>query len=326
MKKFLKLAGGILVVIIIALGAFVIYFNSTYPDVDPPMDVTIEITPERIERGAYLANHVAVCMDCHSTRDWTRFSGPPLNGTLGKGGEVFNEDMGLPGTIYSKNITPAALNSWTDGEIIRAIVQGVSKTNSAYFPIMPYTNYNKLTEEDLYSIVAYLRSLSPIENEVPESELNFPLNMIVKTMPVKTYTPASEPDKNNSIEYGKYLATLGGCTDCHTQAVNGEFVEGMSNAGGQIFNMPGGVLQSSNITPDKSTGIGSWSKEDFIGRFRVFDPDSTQLASVKITDYNTVMPWSMYAQMTDDDLSAIYDYLTSQKPVNNSTTRWKPRH
>lgn len=197
MKKFIKISayilGGAAAVIII----FLLYFNSSYPKVDPPSSEKVDITPARIERGEYLANHVSVCMDCHSTRDWSKFSGPPVPGTLGKGGDRFDEsNAGVPGIIYAKNITPASLKGWTDGELIRAITCGVNKDGKAFFPLMPYFGYNNLTKEDLYSIIAYVRSLEPIENKVPETELNFPVNLIVKTLPPRKYNPPQEPKRD----------------------------------------------------------------------------------------------------------------------------------
>lgn len=324
MKKFLKFFGGVVILLIVALLGFLIYFNSAYPDVDPPATVKVQITPERIARGEYLANHVTVCMDCHSSRDWSKFSGPITPGTLGKGGDRFDENMGFPGVVYAKNITPAALNTWTDGELMRAITNGVNKDDQAFFPLMPYLSYNHLTQEDLYSIVAYIRSLPPIEGSTPETELNFPLNFIVKTIPPKEYHPTPEINKNNPSEYGGYLVKIGGCFDCHTPSVKGEFIEGKEFAGGGEFNLPGGLLKSANITPDPATGIGSWTKEQFVKRFKAYDPDSNQVPSVAMTDYNTIMPWTMYSGMTEEDLGAIYEYLLTLKPIANNVARWTP--
>lgn len=325
MKKFFKILAYIFWGVAVLVVAFLIYFNSSYPKVDPPSNEKVEITPPRIARGEYLAKHVAVCMDCHSTRDWSKFSAPPLADTWGKGGDNFSEEIGFPGTLYAKNITPASLSSWTDGEIMRAITCGVNKDGNAFFPLMPYLNYNKITAEDLYSIVAYLRSLKPIENKVPEGSLNFPLNFIVKTLPPQSFHPSPEPEKNNPVKYGEYVTNLAGCFDCHTQSVQGEYIIEKAFAGGAEFNLPGGIVQSANLTPEKNTGLGNWTKEQFIARFKSMDPDSHQIPSVNMTDYNTAMPWTMYAGMTDEDLGAIYDYLHSLKPIYNSVVKWIPK-
>jgi len=323
MKKIFKIFGiaaGVLVVIILA---GILYFNTAFPKVDPPANVKVEITPERISRGAYLTNHVTVCLDCHSKRDWTKFTGPVTPGTLGGGGDVFDENLGFPGKVMMKNITPASIGNWSDGELIRAITCGVTKDNRALFPMMPYPNYNKLDQEDLYSIVAYIRNLKPIENKLPDTELNFPLNFIVKTMPIKSRNPMKF-DRNNPLEYGKYLATLAGCIDCHTQSEKGKPLPGMEFAGGEGFQLLPGLVKSANISPDNETGIGLWTKETFIKRFKDFSNDSAKVISVSENEFNTPMPWTMYAGMTEEDLNAIYDYLRTVKPVHNIVERFKP--
>lgn len=326
MKTFLKVVGILVGVVILVVIGGLIYLNTAYPDVEEPKDVKIEYTVDRIARGEYLANHVAVCIDCHSERDWTKFSGPIKPGTEGMGGDVFSEQMGFPGNIYVRNITPAALSSWSDGELIRAITCGVRKNGDPLFPMMPYTNFNQLSQEDLYSIVAYIRSLKPIQNNVPETELNFPLNLIVRTMPLKTYTPAKEVDKSNSIEYGKYLTTIASCAECHTQSVEGQPVEGMHYAGGQEFDLgPMGIVRTANLTPHAETGIGNWTKEQFINRFKESLPDSnSSFIPVKAGEFNSIMPWIMYAGMSEQDLGAIYDYLRTLKPVYNKVEKFTP--
>src|SRR5690606_37478758 len=105
---------GILVgVVILAVGAAMAYVSLALPNVGEAQEMKIERTPVRVARGEYIANHVAVCMDCHSTRDYTLFSAPLVPGTLGKGGELFDQQMGFPGSFTSKNITPAGIGKWT---------------------------------------------------------------------------------------------------------------------------------------------------------------------------------------------------------------------
>lgn len=327
MKKFFKILAYIVGGLVIIFLGFIIYFNSTYPDVDKPSNEKVEITQARLERGKYLANHVTVCMDCHSTRDWTKFSGPITSGTFGKGGDIFDEaTAAIPGVIYAKNITPAGISHYTDGELMRAITNGVTKDGQALFPLMPYLGYNNLTKEDLCSIVAYIRSLDPIKNEVPERSLNFPLNYIVKTIPPYSYKPAQEPDRNNPKEYGKYVVTISGCFDCHTEMEKGEYKMDKAFAGGFEFHFPGGIVRSANITPDNATGIGLWTKEQFISRFKMMNPDSSQIPSVGMNDFNTPMPWTMYAGMTDEDLGAVYEYIKTIPPVQQNIVKFTPKN
>ena len=178
--------------IVVILGALVIlvglsgiyHLKSNFPVVDPPSDIQVAGTSEQIARGRYLAHHVTVCIDCHSTRDWKHFSAPPLPGTEGKGGEVFPEEAGFPGTLIAPNITPSSLGNWTDGEVIRAFVSGVNKGGDPLFPLMPYPAYRYLMQDDVEAIVAYLRTLAPIDHTSPRSSLNFAMNLIVLQMEV----------------------------------------------------------------------------------------------------------------------------------------------
>ena len=107
-----------LLLLIIGVIGMLTYLKVALPNVGEAPELTVEITPERLERGKYLANHVNLCMDCHGQRDWETFSGPLVEGTGGKGGEIFNQDFGFPGAYYAKNITPFHLGDWTDGEAI----------------------------------------------------------------------------------------------------------------------------------------------------------------------------------------------------------------
>jgi hypothetical protein len=101
------------------------------------------------------------------------------------GGEMFDKTVAnIPGVLYAKNITPAGIGDWTDGEILRAITVGVNKKGEALFPLMAYNRFRHMSQEDLYSIIAYLRTLKPIENKIPERTLDFPLNFIVKQFQV----------------------------------------------------------------------------------------------------------------------------------------------
>lgn len=291
------------------------------PDVGLPSDLKIESTPERLARGEYLVNNVAACIDCHSQRDWTHLSGPVKLGTIGMGGQVFSEDDGLPGNIYAKNITPHNLGSWSDGEILRAVTTGVSRDGSALFPVMPYPNYAYLTEEDAKAIIAYVRTLAPVESTIPKRELHFPVNFIVNTMP-KPAQLAQSIDKTDSVAYGKYLATIASCADCHTPITDrGERIAELTLAGGMAFKTPGGVVKTANITPDKETGIGNMDREAFIARFKQWkNPDA--ITATKPGEFNTAMPWTLYANMTVEDLGAIYDYLRTVKPIHNTVEKF----
>lgn len=322
MKKVFKILGILLLLVIIGVIGMLTYVKTALPNVGDAPDLSVEITPERLERGAYLANHVALCMDCHGKRDWSVFSGPLVDGTGGKGGEAFNQDFGFPGAYYAKNITPAHLGNWTDGEIFRAITTGVSKDGSALFPVMPYPYYGQMDKEDIYSIIAYVRSLPSIENEVPPSSSDFPMNFIINLIP-KPAQFTKIPDPSDELAYGKYLYNASGCTECHTQQVQGQPKEELRNAGGFEFILPtGGVVRSSNITQDEKTGIGTWTKEMFVNKFKTYVDTNYVDIKVEQGDYNTVMPWKMYAGMDTTDLEAIYTYLKTVEPIEYKVERF----
>ncbi len=319
MKKFLKILGMLAGVAAAIILVFLIYFNLTFPKAMPVPSVKVEITPERIARGEYLANHVSLCMGCHSRREFNKYAGPIDPASMGQGGEEFDGPKeGVPGTVYALNITPANIGSWTDGELIRAITTGITKDGKALFTLMPYDGFNKLSKEDLYSIVAYIRTLKPIESKIPDRKLNFPMNFIVKTMPMPSYIPSPVPNKSDTAAYGKYLFTISVCSHCHTPMDKGKPIGGLTLAGGMEFHLPWGTVRTANITPDSETGIGKWSKEYFISRFKQFDSDSTRNIPVKKDEFNTVMPWTLLAGMKEEDLGAIYAYLRTVKPVKHS--------
>ena len=115
MKRLFKALGYLVLTIIVLLCGAIAYVKMALPNVGAAEVMKIESTPERIERGRYLANSVNSCMDCHSKRDWTKFAGPLVEGTLGMGGEVFDKRFGFPGSYYSKNITPDGIGRYTDG-------------------------------------------------------------------------------------------------------------------------------------------------------------------------------------------------------------------
>lgn len=323
MKKLIKISLFTVAFLVLFAAAFYIYMLKAYPKINPPQDIKISATPEMLKRGEYLFNNVCGCADCHSTRDYSKYAGPLTAGTTGKGGFEFSEELGLPGKFYAKNITPAGLKDWTDGEILRAMTEGVSKNGEPLFPIMPYPAYGKMDKDDVYSIIAYLRSLPPVENKIENSKPSFPMNLIMRTIPEKSNF-RKIPDKSNTVEYGKYLVNIAGCNDCHTQQVKGEFQMDKYLAGGQEFKLPGGIIvRPANITPDKQTGLGSWTKENFLNKFHEYSKEKYIPSVVKDGDFNTIMPWTFFSGMTDEDLSAIYDYLRTINPVYNQVTKFE---
>jgi mono/diheme cytochrome c family protein len=319
MKTLLKLLLALVAIVVIAAGAGLAYLLTKYPNVPPPENVTVQSTPERVARGEYLSKHVSGCVVCHADHDYTKYASPVVPGTHGRGGEQFGDPSTAVRSLISKNITPAGIGSWTDGELIRAFTAGVNKDGEALFPIMPYLRYGKLSREDVESIVAYIRTLKPVEYTAPPRELGMPLPLVVRTIP----TPAAFrpiPDKSDRVGYGEYMINAAACGDCHTPMDDqGQPIPGRDYAGGFEFKLPrgAGVVRSANLTPDADTGIGTWSEQQFVDKFKAFEGAPIRTLTDADRKEATVMPWLDYAGMTREDLGAIYAYLRSIKPIVN---------
>ena len=276
-----------------------------------------------IERGKYLANYVSGCIDCHSQRDYTKFSGLIVKGTEGMGGEVFNEIYAIPGVVFAKNITPDTVNGigkWTDEEIVRAITRGINKKGDTLFPIMPYVHYNQMSREDIYSIIAYLRTLKPNSNKVTERKLFIPLTEAYP--PLRSASPEDnvKPDVSDMVKYGAYVVNSAACMDCHTPMEKGKFVMDKLFSGGFTFNMGSFKVNSANITPDSLTGIGKWTEDMFLDKFKHYRDQANYVSNPgKI---NSIMPWSLFSKMDDFDIKAIYRYLRTLPRVNNLVEKY----
>lgn len=328
MKKFFKVLGILLLVVVVGVISLISYVKLAMPNVGPAPDLKVDMSPENIARGEYLANHVMACMDCHATRNWDEFSGPMTPGTLGNGGERFDQKFGLPGVYYSANITPFGLKDWTDGEIYRAITTGVRKNGKPIFDIMPYQAYGTADPEDIKAIIAYIRSIPSIEKTVPESVSDFPMNIIINTIPKKA-APEKRPSETDQLNYGKYLVRVAGCQDCHTPFDKGTYDMNFRLAGGRSFQFYSGVITTPNLTPDEETGLGKWSKEMFVARFKQYVDSNNMPVHTpvqRMKDFNSIMPWTMFGGMKTTDLEAIYTYLHSLQPLKHAIVRFVPNN
>jgi hypothetical protein len=325
MKKVLKWLTITVLIFILLIGGLIGYVTLFLPNVGDAPDLKVEVTPERVKRGEYLANSVAVCMDCHSKRDWSQYSGPISDiNTLGQGGEVFDQKLGFPGVFVARNITPYGLKTWTDGEIFRAITTGVNKDGKAMMPVMPYHYYGKADPEDIYSIIAYLRTLPEVKNDVQPSKPDFPFSVILHTIPHKA-EPVKRPSESDTLAYGAYLVNMSGCVECHTKVDDkARLIAGTEYGGGREFNVPWGIIRTPNITPH-ATGLGNWTREQFIGRFKMYADSNYRSPQLTMNDFNTFMPWTMYGKMSETDLAAIYTYLRTVKPLNNTVEKFTPK-
>jgi len=320
-KWILIIAIILLVLILLPVGAltFVVF---TKPNVGLAPTLTVTATPALVERGRYLFHHQAACAACHTPWDTTKYSFPPIAGQEGSGGTMFAAEYGVPGKVYASNLTPAALKDWSDGEIFRSLTSGVNKRGDALFPLMPYAHYAKLSTPDLHAIIAYMRALPAIDGTVPERELRFPMNIIVRLIPKVAEPPAATP-KVDAPEYPAYVINSASCLHCHSSSNHGKIKPGTEFGGGVVFPMlDGSTVRSSNLTPDDETGLGKWTKEIFVARFRTGVEMAKQ--PTKPGEANTPMPWASYGGMTDADLGAMYDYLRTLPKVVNKVERFTP--
>jgi cytochrome c553 len=269
----------------------------------PASDEKIEATPARVERGRYLATSVFVCVGCHSDVDDTKYALPPKEGTTpGAGGQCWGESVHFPGGVCAPNLTSDAetgLGNWTDGQILRAIREGIGHRDEGLFPMMPYRDYAFVSDEDARAIVAYLRTLPPVKRPVEEKHLNFPVGIFIRMVPRPLEGPVAEPTNT-----GEYLSRA--CVRCHTPVNNRlQMIQEQRLAGGQEFHLRDGTTVKS---PSLLT-LSSWTPQQFVARFRGY-----QAPAAAEPGKNTPMPWLSYSGLTDEDLKAIYAFLVTPVP------------
>jgi mono/diheme cytochrome c family protein len=323
MRKALLVLGVLVALAVAGLALFAVLYK---PAQRPAPRERTAVTPARLDRGRYLVESVLDCNGCHTQRDWRRYGGPEV-GPRGAGGLCLGREHGFPGRLCGSNITPdvaTGLGGWTDGEILRALREGVDREGRALFPLMPYQDYRALSDEDAGAVVAYLRTLPPVRHEVPERKLDFPVSFFVKMSPKPLKSPVPAVDPTDRLRYGEYLATVAGCRFCHTPVDEKQQpVPGRAFAGGHELIGPWGTVRTSNLTPHP-TGLGMRSQDNFAGMMRSWaQPEARHVAAEP--GRNTAMPWFTYAGMKDEDLEAIYDYLRTVPAVENRVEIFPPR-
>ena len=281
------------------------------PRIRPLTDRKFETTAARLERGKYLVTAVNGCLDCHSEHDLWLPEMPMKPGKEGAGAKFL--DMPGLGTLYTPNITPdkeTGIGNWTDDQIARAVREGIGSEERTLFPIMPYQNYRQMSDEDLASVIVYIRSIPAVRNPVQKSEIAFPVNRLIMGVPQPITEPVRDPDLATPKARGEHLAKLASCSDCHTpQDANGQYMENLRFGGGFIFdNAQGKKIATANITPDPS-GIPYYDEATFVKTIRT--------GQIGARTIDPVMPWTFYRNMTDDDLKAIFAYLKALPPVSH---------
>jgi mono/diheme cytochrome c family protein len=250
-----------------------------------PIDIPTDIAA--VQRGQHIAGAIAVCTQCH---------GPTLSG-----GVVFDNALGR---VVAPNLTRGGVGATlSDDDFVRAIRYGLDPSGRQLWG-MPSDDYNHLSDEDLGALIAYLKSLPPTNSALPPSRLS-PIGRALFAVGRLNLLPGESINRSAprppavgvdvSPAYGEYLATIAGCARCH----------GMSLSGGSAPGAPPGTPPAANLTP---AGLGNWSEADFVHAMRTGQrPDGSAIDS-------SAMPWPYFAQMTDLELGAIWEYLSVLPP------------
>jgi mono/diheme cytochrome c family protein len=276
-------------------------------------------TPERLARGKYLVDGLLQCPLCHSENDLSK---RPLQPMPGKrlGGFVFPNteiDLPKPNRVVAPNISSDpkyGAGTWKDADFVRALRQGIGHDGRTLYPMMPYSYFRTLSDEDLASVIVYERSAAPVHIKRPTIRLTDEIRKTFQSM--QPLPPVPEPDRLDRIKYGKYLVDIGHCDSCHTTTdEKGDPVPGMYLAGGPPLTGPweGGkkivTVNALNLTPDPS-GIGYFDETMFIEVIRN--------GGFKARPLSNIMPWAFFRNLTDDDLKAIFAYLRTLPPVRHN--------
>jgi hypothetical protein len=271
-------------------------------------DRHFESTPDRLLRGRYLTQGLLGCETCHSPKQWSSHGAPNVPG-MELSGQVL-PIPGLPGIVVAPNLTPdrdTGAGNWTDDQIARSIREGIGHDERTIFPIMPYNNYRSLSDEDLASVVVYLRSVPAVRNPLPPTHVKFPVNYLIRGAPEPVTSTVSGPNAADPIQRGKYMATLG--CGCHNA------VEHLDYGGGEYLEGPWGKVTSANITSDAS-GIAYYDEAKFIKALRT--------GYVGARALNSIMPFGEYQNLNDDDLKAIFAFLRTVPPVKHRVDNTLP--
>lgn len=311
MKKALRITAWILGFVVLLLGGTAAWINyAPAPKYDPPAipDLKVEVTPERVAQGAKLAS--TQCVMCHLGED-------------GKLSGKYMEDVTPEfGKIASMNITQhpeRGIGKWTDGELYAFLRTGLRKDGS-FNVFMP--SYPNMADEDVYAIIAWLHSDEP--RLAPSERLKNPnkLTLLSKGLIQFVIRPSAMPkqaiplpDTTNQVVWGRYLADGAyDCYACHSasfttlNALEPEKSVGFYGGGNKMLNLEGETILSKNITPDKATGIGNWTEEQFV----------TALKTLRRPDGSVLRyPMMPYGMLTEGERKAIYAYLRTVPPIQN---------
>jgi mono/diheme cytochrome c family protein len=309
LKTVLKVFGGLLLFVAVAVAGFASFISIRgIPHFEPkPPDLKVEVTPERVARGRKWA--VLLCADCHFD---------PKTGQL-TGHDIQANEFGK---IFSLNITQhpeKGIGKYTDGDLIYLLRTGVAKDGRYTPPWMAKLPH--MADEDLHSIVAFLRSEDPLVKANPAEDYPSEPNMLAKVLANVAFAPLPYPQKpivapaaSNQVEHGRYLVFNLDCWTCHSKdfkklnSMEPEKTPDFLIGGNQVANAEQQLVFTRNLTPDPETGIGKWSEDEFVRALRHgVKPDHTAIR----------FPMQAYTLLTVEEAKAIYAYLKTVPAVRH---------
>ena len=274
---------------------------------------TFARTAERLARGRYLVESVGRCFDCHSELDRRGNVIAAMRGA-GRILPAAESKIARPQFLVCPNITPdreTGAGNWSDAQLERAIRHGIGHDGRTLLPFMPFWAFRNLTDEDLASIVVYLRSIPAVRHVLPQRNVvvvDPQANRVAASQPPAVAASASPEQRQ-----GEYLVRIGHCTGCHSANKTGGGV--LLLGGGIVFVRPWGTVASANITPDAS-GIAYYDEAQFVRTIRTGQVGARPLSAT--------MPWRFLRRLRDDDLKAIYAYLRTLPPVPHRVDNTEP--
>jgi mono/diheme cytochrome c family protein len=249
-----------------------------------------------VKRGSYLVNGILTCGNCHSPK------GPAgdIAEKAFSGGLSWDEP---PFKVTAPNITPdkqTGIGNYTDAELKVVLRNGIKRSGAAVAMVMPSGFYEIMTDGDVDAVIAYLHTIKPVTNAVPDPVYRMPQGHPIPPGGDRKFTDAMLNDKLNK---GRYLVTIAHCMECHTpMGARGREFDASLGAGGFAFPGPWGVSVSRNITSSKTKGIGAWTDEEIKRAI-------TQGVSRDGSKLKPPMGYAYYATVSADDLDAIVAYL-----------------
>ena len=257
---------------------------------------TANAQSDLVKRGDYLVNTIMTCGNCHTPK------GPPavIAGKDFSGGLSWDEP---PFKVTASNITQdkdTGIGAWSDADIEKVLRTGIRPNGTPIAMVMPTNFYEIISVRDMKAIVAYLRTIKPVANKVPDPIYKMP--QVHHAFP-GAETPYTEAMMSDKLKKGFYLATIGHCLECHTpMGPRGREFATKLGTGGFEFPGPWGVSVSRNITASKPKGIGEWTDAEIKNAI-------TQGVRKDGSKLKPPMGFPYYAHMTDGDLDDVIAYL-----------------